>query len=357
MPSTKAADIQTDAERTAEDDGSRLESGGAFSEFTSWSTYRLGCVELIGTFLFIFLAVGCPIISDGVSSRPCSDGHRTDLHASCRATREWACSALPSTSASLFQCLPTLLVASVVSMPGSNGRSAGQLSPDAGCHLNPAVTLSFVLLKKMSIFQGVVYVVGQLLGAIFGALVVFAITYTLIDPQTGLTLWHVIGGATNYVRPIDPSKADTWDNQAIAASFIGEMVGTGVLVFVVNSVSDEERNEKDKHNLVLGPLIVGLAVFVANITLIPLTNCSINPARSFGPAIVYGNAPSYVAAEVDDKFTQTPWSFMWLFWVAPCLGSVIATMIWQYIVVAPSNRVYKLRLRRGGERDEMDESV
>jgi aquaporin PIP len=186
----------------------------------------------------------------------------------------------------------------------------------------------------MSIFQAVLHVACQLVGAVVGAALVESIGNSLKGVQ-GLsavdatkTLWQLTGGATNFVRMYDAAGADTEANIAVAPAFVGEMLGTMLLVIVVMVIGDQERGAKDKHNAILGPLAAGLAVFIANITLIPLTNCSINPARTFGPAVIFGDTPAVTGLK------QTPWSYMWLFWLAPLAGATLAAVIWQVAFTA-----------------------
>jgi len=175
----------------------------------------------------------------------------------------------------------------------------------------------------MSIVAGCLHVACQLIGAIMGSAVVEALAGGLKLTGDGPTAWEATHGATNFVRPFDPTGPDSIENMAVGPAFLGEALGTAVLVWVVMAIGDDERNDEDAHNPVLGPLAAGLAVYVANVTLIPLTNCSINPARTFGPAVIYGARPNV------DGFGQTPWTYMWLFWLAPAAGATAAAIIWQ----------------------------
>lgn len=196
------------------------------------------------------------------------------------------------------------------------------------------MTWAQTLARKTSIFQGVLHVACQLLGAIIGAALVASIGDSLKGMQGSIlvdaskTLWQITGGATNFVRLYDAAGSDVEANVAVGPAFVGEMLGTMLLVLVVMVIGDQERSSKDKHNAILGPLAAGLAVFIANITLIPITNCSINPARAFGPAVIFGGTPAVAG------LSQTPWTYMWLFWLAPLAGATLATVIWQLAFTA-----------------------
>jgi len=97
---------------------------------------------------------------------------------------------------------------------------------------------------------------------------------------------------------------------SISQAIIGETIATFLLVFVVLETALNERSVA-KNN---APIAIGLAVFLAHTTLIPLTGCGINPTRSTGPALFAKNG---------DK----PLNDLWIFWLAPILGSLLATFL------------------------------
>jgi aquaporin PIP len=89
-----------------------------------------------------------------------------------------------------------------------------------------------------------------------------------------------------------------------------EIVGTFLLVYVVFSATDAKRNARDSHVPVLAPLPIGFAVFLVHLATIPITGTGINPARSFGAAVIYNR--------------NKAWADHWIFWVGPFIGSALA---------------------------------
>ncbi|TXG64851.1 hypothetical protein EZV62_011845 [Acer yangbiense] len=96
-----------------------------------------------------------------------------------------------------------------------------------------------------------------------------------------------------------------------------EIIGTFVLVYTVFSATDPKRSARDSHVPVLVPLTIGFAVFMVHLATIPITGTGINPARSFGAAVIYNS--------------QKSWDDQWIFWVGPMVGALAATAYHQYI--------------------------
>ncbi|KAM1050788.1 hypothetical protein ACFX13_033193 [Malus domestica] len=158
----------------------------------------------------------------------------------------------------------------------------------SGGHINPAVTFGLFLTRKVSLMRAILYMVAQSLGAICGVGLVKAFQsayYT--NTGTGL-------GA--------------------------EIVGTFVLVYTVLSATDPELKARNSYVPVLAPLPIGFAVFIVHLATVPITGTGINPARSFGAAVIYNN----------DKV----WNDQWIFWVGPFIGATIAALHYQYILRA-----------------------
>jgi len=168
----------------------------------------------------------------------------------------------------------------------------------SGGQINPAVTLGLVLSGQCSITQGVGNVIAQLLGSIVGAYLL-----TLMFPegrdQTGSL-------ATNHV--------DVERGYTVFNAFVAEAVATFLLVFVVLETATNPASEKNRD---LAALAIGFTVFLAHTVLIKIDGCSINPARSFGPALVRKlvyKSPGYL-------------SDMWVFWVGPVVGAAGAAVV------------------------------
>jgi aquaporin Z len=167
----------------------------------------------------------------------------------------------------------------------------------SGCHVNPAVTLGMVVSRRMAPVEGAFYWVAQLVGGLLGALMIkFVVEQNVVD-QTGNL------GANGY------------DNEAFpitqTGAFVAEIVLTALLVLVVLNVTRSELVPAG-----FAGLPIGIALAVIHLAGIPLTGTSVNPARSFGPAVVDGGQA---------------WSQLWLFILAPLIGAVIAAAIAPFV--------------------------
>jgi aquaporin PIP len=140
----------------------------------------------------------------------------------------------------------------------------------SGANINPAVSWALMLIKKMSPFKTLAYTIAQLLGAICGAGFVRIMTPVLFD--------KVDGGANEI------------NVNASAREALGVEFGcTFLLVITVMAAVDSKRAETNKHIPIIAPLVIGMAVTAAHFIAIPVDNCSINPARTFGVSMISGN--------------------------------------------------------------------
>ncbi|KAL1817108.1 hypothetical protein DCAR_0521523 [Daucus carota subsp. sativus] len=171
----------------------------------------------------------------------------------------------------------------------------------SGGHINPAVTFGLFLARKVSLIRAVMYMVAQCLGAICGVGLVKAFQKSY---------YNRYGGGANEL-------ADGYNK---GTGLGAEIIGTFVLVYTVFSATDPKRNARDSHVPVLAPLPIGFAVFMVHLATIPITGTGINPARSFGAAVIYNK----------DK----AWDDQWIFWVGPFIGAAIAAFYHQYILRA-----------------------
>ncbi|XP_062586887.1 aquaporin AQPAe.a-like [Saccostrea cucullata] len=163
----------------------------------------------------------------------------------------------------------------------------------SGGHINPAVTLAALVTRRVSIVRALMYIVSQLIGAIVGAAILFGITPS--NARAGLGVNAMNGEVTE------------------AQGFGVEVMITFVLVFTVLASIDEKRT--DLHGS--APLTIGLSVVVGHLVAIAYTGCSMNPARSFGPAVI-----------------QNAWDAHWVFWIGPFVGSFVAALLYEYIFSA-----------------------
>lgn len=207
----------------------------------------------------------------------------------------------------------------------------------SGCHVNPAVSFAMYISGRMELKDFVWYVIAQLIGAIVGTwfiwlLVEFSngtynfggITYLLngvyeqavpasdvsnINLAAG-TAVATVDGATHDVT-IAQYAANVLQPGATAwMALVSEVVLTFLFVFVVLGSTD-----KNKGYGKFAGIAIGLALGLVNIVGIPVDNCSVNPARSFGPAIFNPNMET--------------WSIYWVMVVGPCVGAMLAAYCWR----------------------------
>ncbi|CAI9770805.1 unnamed protein product [Fraxinus pennsylvanica] len=152
-------------------------------------------------------------------------------------------------------------------------------------------------------FGGMIFILVYCTAGISGGHINPAVTF-------GLFLGRKYGGGANELAP--------GYNKGVGLG--AEIIGTFVLVYTVFSATDPKRSARDSHVPVLAPLPIGFAVFMVHLATIPITGTGINPARSFGAAVIYNK----------DK----AWDDHWIFWVGPFIGAAIAAFYHQYILRA-----------------------
>lgn len=170
----------------------------------------------------------------------------------------------------------------------------------SGCHINPAVSLGVFLNKGMSAKDFVGYVVAQFAGGIAGAGLLFAII-----SSTGLGDVSAVGLGQNGYGDV------SYVGLSMAGALLVEIILTAVFVFTILGVT-----AKAKTGTVAG-LVIGLTLAFVHILGIPLTGTSVNPARSFGPALLVGNGVAL--------------GQVWVFIVGPLVGAVIAAVLFKVL--------------------------
>jgi len=175
----------------------------------------------------------------------------------------------------------------------------------SGGHFNPAITIGFVAVRRFDPLQAVGYVVAQVLGGILGAGTLFAIA-------SGVDGWDPGTFASNGYDKWSPGGYN------LAACFLIEVVTTAIFLIVIMGATARLASPAATG------MAIGLGLTLIHLVSIPVTNTSVNPARSTGPAIFAGG----------DQLGQ-----LWLFWVAPIIGGVLGTVIYHYLVSAPEDRV------------------
>merc|ERR1712008_316535 len=165
----------------------------------------------------------------------------------------------------------------------------------SGGQINCAVTFSLVLGGQVPWYQGLVNVLGQLFGSILGAIILCAMFPCEEDMTTTL--------GTNIIGK----------KYEVGNAIMGEIFGTFLLCYVVWETAISPESTRGQNACIA----IGFAVFLAHLILLPIDGCSINPTRSFGPAIVskIRGCDNYTEGGLDD---------LWVMWVGPLVGGGLA---------------------------------
>lgn len=170
------------------------------------------------------------------------------------------------------------------------------IGPVSGCHLNPAVTMGAVSSGRMNFFDGLGYMLFQLTGAILGA----GFLYLIVSGNDSIAIGSFASNGYGEHSPM---------HYSLLACFLTELIMTFFFVLIILKVSDESSGTP------FSGLVIGLALTLIHLVSIPVTNTSVNPARSTGSAL----------------FAEVIWpnEQLWLFWVAPLAGAVLAGTIYK----------------------------
>ncbi|MEA5573739.1 aquaporin Z [Calothrix sp. UHCC 0171] len=171
----------------------------------------------------------------------------------------------------------------------------------SGCHLNPAVSFGLWAGKRFPGSELLPYIVSQVLGAIIAA----GLIYLIATGKPGFTLSGSNPLATNGFEVHSPG------GYSLIACFITEVVLTFVFLIVILGSTDGRAPKG------FAPIAIGLALTLIHLISIPITNTSVNPARSTGPAIFAGV----------EMFRQ-----VWMFWVAPIFGAILAGLFYSRVL-------------------------
>ncbi|MDN3565002.1 aquaporin Z [Paeniroseomonas aquatica] len=169
----------------------------------------------------------------------------------------------------------------------------------SGCHLNPAVTLGLVAAGRFEARRAPGYIAAQVAGGIVGAFIL----YYIANGKTGFDA-VVSGFASNGYGEHSPGGYD------FGSAFLTEAVMTAFFLAIILG-STSERAPKG-----FAPIAIGLGLTLVHLISIPITNTSVNPARSTGPALFQGG-----------------WAIgqLWMFWIAPILGAVVAGFVARWL--------------------------
>ncbi len=171
----------------------------------------------------------------------------------------------------------------------------------SGCHLNPAVSVGLWVGGRFPANQLLPYIAAQVVGGILAG----GVLYLIASGKAGFDL--AAGFASNGYGPHSPG------NYSLLSALIAEIVLTMMFLLVILGATDQRAPQG------MAPIAIGLCLTLIHLISIPVTNTSVNPARSLGVALYVG----------DWALAQ-----LWLFWVAPIVGAVLGALIYRFLGAA-----------------------
>lgn len=167
----------------------------------------------------------------------------------------------------------------------------------SGCHINPAITIAMLVAGKINSKDAAGYIIAQFAGAVAGA----GILYLIASGQGNFKMGEWALGSNGWGEGY-------LGNYNITAAFITEAVFTFLFLYVIFNVTSKHGNSN------MAGLAIGITLVLIHLVAIPITGTSVNPARSFGPAIFAGGKAL---------------SQLWLFILAPIAGGIAAAIVWK----------------------------
>ncbi len=168
-----------------------------------------------------------------------------------------------------------------------------------GCHINPAITIAMLVAGKIKVNDALTYIVAQFIGATLGAGVLYLIQSGVPGFAMGEWALGANGWGTGYLGAYNTASA-----------FITEAILTFIFLFVIFATTSKLGSST------MAGLAIGITLVLIHLVAIPITGTSVNPARSFGPAIFAGGK----------ALNQ-----LWLFIIAPVAGAVAAAVLWKFV--------------------------
>lgn len=220
------------------------------------ATWRATLAEFIATLLFVFLGAGTVVVTGGL-------------------LKEGLTSARLVAIALAHGLAIALLVSATAKISGG--------------HINPAVTFGALITGKINLAKAIMYAVAQLVGAVIGAWLLMLVIPAAAQGNLGA---HGLGSGVT-----------------AGGGLLAEIVLTFALVFVIFATAMDPKGLGH-----LAPAAIGLTVLVDHLFGVPVTGASMNPARSFGPALVAG-----------------AWNNHWVFWVGPLIGGGLAALVYEFL--------------------------
>ena len=173
----------------------------------------------------------------------------------------------------------------------------------SGAHINPAVTIPMIITKKIDLKDGIGYILFQIMGAVIATLSLKAL-FPIIGEKV---LWGAHGGPSELL------------GNSVMSGLAVEIILTFFLVVVIFMTAVHKKAPKSVYGAAIGGM-----VFLLHLVGVPLTGASMNPARSFSPAVVSGDAGL--------------WEVQWLYWVGPIIGGIIGGVVMNYLYVKPAEK-------------------
>jgi aquaporin Z len=175
----------------------------------------------------------------------------------------------------------------------------------SGCHLNPAVTAGLVASGRVPAKELVPYWAAQVVGGLAGAGILYLVASGLPGFDAAAS-----GFASNGYGDHSPAASLGGGGYTWQSCFIIEAVLTAVFLFVIHGVTDKKAGS------MIAPIAIGLCLTLIHLVAIPVTNTSVNPARSTATAVFVGG-----------------WALqqLWLFWVAPLVGGIVGGLVYRSV--------------------------
>lgn len=172
------------------------------------------------------------------------------------------------------------------------------IGPISGCHINPAISIAMLAAGKMTAKDTIGYVIAQFAGGIAGA----GILYIISSGKSGYT------GLGDWALGSNGWGEGYLGNYSTMSAFITEIVMTCLFLLVIFATTSKQSNPN------MAGLAIGITLVLIHMVAIPVTGTSVNPARSFGPALFAGGKAM---------------SQIWLFILAPVIGGLLGAIVWK----------------------------
>ena len=169
----------------------------------------------------------------------------------------------------------------------------------SGCHINPAITVAMLTAGKIKAGEALGYIIAQFVGATIAA----GVLYLLLSGGSGWSMGEWALGSNGWGEGYG-------GNYNVSSAFLAEAVFTFLFLFVIFGATSKWGNST------MAGLAIGISLVLVHMVCIPITGTSVNPARSFGPALFAGG-----------KALQQ----LWLFIVAPLVGGIAAAIVWRVL--------------------------